>query len=160
MRMISSFRLSSSDYGRQSPEMQMVLVVTLRAYIPISYRFWSTHSYVENWYHPKMTYITYIYRRRHVGTGMIGRVNRRNPQIEMPTAKNSVNFRTRPNCTKIGIQTNSTPPVIFYLRRNEKFGLLHVQTGIETLSESISRSISGIRTWLLVGSNRLVIVLV
>ena len=104
-----------------------------------------------------MTYITYIYRRRDVGTGMVGRVNRRNPQIEMPTAKNSVNFRTRPNCTKIGIQTNSTPAVIFYLRRNEKFGLLHVQTGIETLSERISPSICGIRTWLLVGLNRLVI---
>ena len=104
-----------------------------------------------------MTYITYVYRIRHVGTGMIGRVNRRNPQIEMPTAKNLVNFRTRPNCTKIGIQTNSNLPGIFYLRRDEKFEPLHVQTGIETLSESISRSICGIRTWLLVGSNRLVI---
>ncbi len=88
-----------------------------------------------------MTYIAYILRKRHVGAGMIGRVNRRNPQIEMPTAKNSVNFRTRPNCTKIGIQTNSTPLVIFYLRRNEKFGLLHVQTVIETLLEHISLSI-------------------
>ena len=85
-----------------------------------------------------MTYITYVLRKRHVGAGMIGRVNRRNPQIEMPTAKNSVNFRTRPNCTKIGIQTNSTPPDIFYLRHNKKFGLLHVQSGIETLSERIS----------------------